>query len=142
MSERGHAAVEFAMAVGVLMLPVALVVMSFGPWLQTRVWAEAAAAEVARAVAIDLDHEVGRQVLLELSRAEGIAGDELRLGWCGATPGPADRPGGRCPLVRGSSVAVTVEVWTPLFNTPWGSVGGLWVVTDHSELLDLYRSFE
>ena len=32
MTERAYAAVEFAMAVAVLMLPVAIMVMAFGPW--------------------------------------------------------------------------------------------------------------
>ena len=45
MSDRGHAAVELALAVGLLLLPVALAVLAFGPWSERRVFAEAAAAE-------------------------------------------------------------------------------------------------
>jgi hypothetical protein len=49
MNDRGHAAVELGLAVGLLLLPVALVVLGFGPWSERRVFAEAASAEAARA---------------------------------------------------------------------------------------------
>ena len=90
MTEEGHAAVEFAMAVAVLMLPVILMVTAFGPWSERRVFAESAAAEAARAAVLSLDTAAG--------------------------------------------------VWAPLFVTPWGPVGGVWVSGDHSEPVDLYRS--
>lgn len=141
MAERGHAGVEFAMAVAVLMLPVALAVNSFGPWLDTRVWAESVAAEVARSAAIDLDHGAAETRLDQMIDARGIDPDFVRLGWCGVDP-VRGQPADSCPLARGSVVTATVEVWTPLFRTPWGAVGGLWVRASHSELIDLYRSVD
>ena len=75
--DRGHAAVEFAMAVAVLMLPVALVVTAFGPWSERRVFAESAAAEAARAAVLALDVSSGSDVV---SRA--TAG----LAWLGKGP--------------------------------------------------------
>ncbi|MCI0424867.1 MAG: hypothetical protein L0Z49_08020 [Actinobacteria bacterium] len=140
MREGGHAAVELALAVGVLMLPVALVVSSFGPWSERRVLAEAVAAESARSVALTRTHEEGLAVVIRMTDAHGLAAGEVRLGWCGADPGPVTTPTGVCPLTRGSVVGSTVEVWAPLVVTPWGPVGGLWVRAGHHEPIDLYRS--
>lgn len=142
MRESGHAAVEFAMAVAVLMLPVALVVTAFGPWSEARVWAESTAAEAARAVAIDLDHLAGEVVVAAAIESRGLDHDSVRLSWCGASPGPVDSSVGACALTRGSVVAAHIEVWTPLISTPWGAVGGLWVPASHAEPVDLYRSLE
>jgi hypothetical protein len=138
--DRGHAAVEFALAVAVLMLPVALVVTAFGPWSEKRVFAESAAAETARAAVIALDIGLGEEVLAGAATAFGLEQAEVRLGWCGALPSPL--PGGRgsCSMDRGSAVSVQLEVWTPLVSTPWGPVGGIWVRAGHVEPVDLYRS--
>ena len=140
MSDRGHAAVELALGVAVLMLPVALVVTAFGPWSERRVLAEAAAAESARAVAIDLDHGAGAAVVARMTDQHGLGEGEVRMGWCGAESAGLAAPGGVCPLIRGGVVAVQVEVWAPMVVTPWGPVGGLWVSAEHSEPIDLYRS--
>ena len=140
MRERGHAAVEFAMAVAVLLLPVALVVVSFGPWSERRVFAEAAAAEVSRAAVLSLDELAAAGLLESLADEHGLNAGEVRLGWCGVTPdAPASAEPG-CPLNRGSVVTANIEVWVPLVSTPWGEIGGLWVEAAHSEPVDLYRS--
>lgn len=138
MRDRGHAAIELALAVGVLLLPAALAVLSFGPWSERRVTAEAIAAEAARAVVLELNHAAGDGVVSAASDAAGLDPASVRVGWCGAAP--ATIPTGSCPLTRGSAVSVTLEVWTPLVDTPWGPVGGLWVSASHSEPIDLYRS--
>lgn len=138
MRDRGHAAVELALAAGVLLLPVALAVLSFGPWSERRVTAEAIAAEAARAVVLELDHAAGAEVVSAATDAAGLDMGSVRIGWCGASP--ATITAGACPLTRGSAVSVIVEVWTPLVDTPWGPVGGLWVSASHSEPIDLYRS--
>lgn len=140
MSERGHAAVELALAVGVLLIPVALVVTAFGPWSERRVAAESVAAEAARAAVLELSQSSGNTVVIAGTADLGIDPALVRIGWCGAAPGPLDAPTGSCPQVRGGTVTVTIELWTPLFSTPWGPVGGLWVSADHSEPIDLYRS--
>jgi hypothetical protein len=140
MKETGHAAVELAMAVAVLMLPVALVVTAFGPWSERRVLAEAAAAESARVVAVTLDHHPGAVVVSRMTEQHGLSEDQVRLGWCGAGPAGLASPAGLCGLTRGGIVTSTVEVWAPLIVTPWGPIGGLWVRAEHSEPIDLYRS--
>ena len=140
MRDRGHAAVEFALAVGVLLLPVALAVLSFGPWLEHRVVARAAAAEAARAAVVDLDHSSGMAMAMSVITGHGLDTDSARFGWCGSTPVPIGSAAGSCPLTRGSVAEVTIEVWVPLLTTPWGPVGGLWASASHSEPVDLYRS--
>ena len=88
MSDTGHAAVEFAMAVVVLLLPAALVVTAFGPWSERRVLAESAAAEAARVAVIELDHGAGVAVVVQSISNHGLDPDLVRIGWCGADPGP------------------------------------------------------
>lgn len=140
MTDRGHAAVELALAVAVLMLPVALVVTSFGPWSERRVLAEAAAAEAARAVVLALDHRVGLDVIASMTEGHGMAPDQVRASWCGQQVSSLAELAGGCSLTRGSVVTATVQVWVPLIPTPWGDVGGLWATGVHAEPVDLYRS--
>lgn len=138
MRDEGHAAIELALAVGVLLLPVALVVTAFAPWSEARVDAAALAAEAARTAVLELSLEAGMANLEAATVRQGIDPSEMRFGWCGAAP--THGGSGVCPLIRGGVVTASVEVWTPLVTTPWGSVGGLWVTADHSEPIDLYRS--
>lgn len=140
MTERGHAAVELALGVAVLLLPVALAVTAFGPWSERRVLAEAAAAEGARALVIELTPAGAESLVTRMVAAHGLGNGDVRMGWCGSTPVSPGTATGTCPLARGSTVTLTVEVWAPLVMTPWGGVGGLWVRGDHAESIDLYRS--
>lgn len=136
--DRGHAAIELALGVGLLMIPAALLVLGFGPWSERAVLAEAIAAEASRSAVLDLSLESGTTVASEMGRNYGLDDDLLRIGWCGAEPQIGGA--GDCPLSRGSAVDARVQVWVPLVNTPWGSIGGLWVERFHSESIDLYRS--
>jgi hypothetical protein len=142
VNEEGHGAVEFALGVGLLLLPVAIAVLAFGPWSERRVVAEAAAAEAARTAVVFLDLSRGSQVVSEIGGNHGLTPDTVRLGWCGSEPGPPDISTSGCSLGRGSEVVAEVRIWTPVFNTPWGPVGGLWVTGIHAEPVDLYRSLE
>lgn len=139
-SEAGHAGVELALGIGLLLLPTVVVMMAFGPWNERRVLAEAAAAEGARAAAMHLDVGAGLAAIAGVIDTAGLSPDLIRVGWCGATPA---RPGGitgTCPLSRGSVAAAEVQIWVPMVSTPWGEVGGVWVSGVHSEPVDLYRS--
>lgn len=138
--DHGHAAVEFGLATGLLLIPAALAVLSFGPWSEARVLTEAAAAEASRAAVISLDHARGETVAAEMTANHGYQSPEVRLGWCGHDPVPIAGSNGACPMERGSEVVVEVGVFTPLFSTPWGAVGGVWVSGSHAEPVDLYRS--
>lgn len=140
MRDRGHAAVEFALAVGLLLFPAALAVLSFGPWLERQVVARAASAEAARATVVELDHSAGVEAVRGIIAAHGLEPELVRLGWCGSEPTELYMVTGQCSLARGSVVEADVEVWVPLFNTPWGPVGGIWAGALHTEPVDLYRS--
>ncbi|HZD24209.1 MAG TPA: hypothetical protein VE569_12535 [Acidimicrobiia bacterium] len=140
MRDEGHAAVELAMAVGVLLFPVAIVVLAFAPWSERRVEAEAVAAEATRIAVLELSQAAGDTQIVTDTDSLGIDPSEVRVGWCGASPTSLRSPSGSCPMDRGAVISVTIELWTPLVTTPWGEVGGLWVTADHSEPIDLYRS--
>lgn len=138
MTDRGHAAVELALGVAVLLLPVALVVLSFGPWSERRVLAEIIAAEASRIAVLEGSETAGASLASSIVTSHGLESGMLRLGWCGALP--AVGSSGECELVRGGVVTLEAEVWVPLISTPWGNVGGLWASASHSEPVDLYRS--
>jgi hypothetical protein len=140
VKDAGHAGIELALGIAVLVFPVALMVLAFGPWSERRVLAEAAAAEVARHVAVNLETAGAVALLERMAGRHGLEGSQVRLAWCGAIPVALGGNAGACPLSRGSEVSATVEVWAPLVSTPWGEVGGLWVRGQHSEWVDLYRS--
>jgi hypothetical protein len=103
------------------------------------VFAEAAAAEAARAAVIHLDVSAGETVVYEMAANHGLSPDLVRLGWCGGSPS-GDEEATACSFDRGSAVSANVDVWVPLIATPWGDVGGLWIGAAHSEPVDLYRS--
>ncbi len=138
MSDRGHASLELALGVGLLLIPAAIGVLAFAPWSEHKVIAEAMAAEAARAAVIELAVSAGNETVAAQAAAGGVEDGGFRVGWCGAVP--VSPSAGTCPVVRGGAMTVVVEVWTPLISTPWGSVGGLWVGASHSEPIDLYRS--
>lgn len=140
MRDRGHAAVELGLAVGLLLIPVAIAVLGFGPWSERRVFAEAAAAEASRSAVIALDTGPGTEVVWEMSYNHGLNIDDVRLGWCGGAPISPPGPASACTFERGSDVRAEVAVRIPLVTTPWGEIGGIWLSAVHDEPIDLYRS--
>ena len=142
VNDSGHGAVEFALGVGLLLIPVAIVVLGFGPWSERRVVAEAAAAEGARTAVVTLDVAAGAQVVAEIAANHGLDAEQVLLGWCGSPPGPPASADGGCPLTRSTMVEAEVRIWTPVVETPWGAIGGVWVIGRHVEPIDLYRSLE
>lgn len=137
-AESGHAAIELALAVGLLLIPAAVVVLGFGPWSERTVLAEAVAAEAGRAAVIELSVPSGIAVAAQMAGNYGLPPDSLKIGFCGAVPTVGGA--GECPMSRGATVVTVVEVWVPLVETPWGSIGGLWVTRSHTENIDPYRS--
>ncbi|REK21359.1 MAG: hypothetical protein DWQ40_04095 [Actinobacteria bacterium] len=137
-AEDGHAGVELALAVAVLLIPVAVGVLAFAPWTERSVLAEAAAAEAARAAVLALSVEAGSDAVDAMAQNYGLGPDQIRLGWCGADP--AIGGVGSCPMGRGAIIEVAVQVWVPMIMTPWGEVGGIWIGAEHAEVVDLYRS--
>jgi hypothetical protein len=156
VKERGSSPIELALGVLLILVPVALMVLSFGPWLERRSFVRVAAREVARFY-ITSDGADSSPQLLAMAGTYRI--DTVRLGLCGAEPAEVHADGGiasDCPPLdqvadlgaAGGGVSATVEVDVPVFVLPWSdtdgnrrTVGGVVVSATHTEYVDLYRSF-
>lgn len=136
------ASLELALGAGLLVIPALVVVVSFGPWLEGRAFARAAAAEAARSAVLAQGDPAaaGSALVADMAVGRGIDPGSVRVAMCGGPPLPAGAGQGYCLLVRGAMVTATVSVVVPLISTPWGPVGGLTVVASHSEPVDAYRS--
>lgn len=129
----GSVAVELAMGVGVLLLPVAVLVLLLPTWVERQSMARLAAQEAARAVVLADSDASARTAAEEAARtiaANHGLGQDLRT---------VEVSGG---LVRGGTVTATVRVRVPLTALPFaGDVGGFTVTARHREPVDRYRSF-
>lgn len=142
---------ELALGVFALMVPVAIAVMSFGPWLQRVTFARHAAAEVSRAVVVaDGESAAALSQISTMAANHGYSASEVRVGLCGAAPIPVAAGGSTsCPpaLLRGTGIRARVEIDVPLLVLPWRdgagnpvTVGGVAAAAEHESLVDLYRS--
>ncbi|MFO7548914.1 MAG: hypothetical protein R6X29_08630 [Acidimicrobiia bacterium] len=141
--QRGSIPVELAAAVGLLLIPTALLVLSFGPWLERRTLVRTAAAEAARLeVVSDGDEEAVARLVAAWAGRNGLDAGGLQLALCGGAATPADRPllSTCLPLRRGEIVAVEVRTVVPLVRTPFGDVGGVTVTATAIEMVDRHRS--
>ncbi len=157
MRQRGAASLELALGAVALLVPASLLVLSFGPWLEARSFAQLAAREVGRAYVTSDQTNGGRQLV---AMAATYRSGPVRLGLCHGQPLSVDESapngGDNCPLLEevgdigepDGGVMVVVEVDVPIFSLPWhhedGSavtVGGVTVTGRHTEYVDLYRSF-
>jgi len=130
LSQRGSAALELALGMGLFVLPAVVLVLAFSPWLEAKTFARSAAAEGARAAVLaDADPaEAGIAAVQPMAEARGY---DAEIVMCG---------GGPCSLERGSYITVEVTIDVPLILTPWGEVGGIPVSAFHAEPVDAYRS--
>lgn len=131
--EDGFAAVEWVAAVGLLLVPVIFLVLSFPLWVERQSMAKVAAQEAARAVAVAHDTasgtEAGMSLVQEIARNHGVDPSDVSVTYAGSTS-------------RGSAVTATVAVTLPALSFPGlGSLGSVRWSTRHSELVDQYRSF-
>ena len=131
-------ALELALGVGLLLLPVAMLVAVFPGWAERTAMAKVAAQEAARAAA------------LSESAAEGIAAGEALAAQIAANHGvpaseltteisvPVDAAG---DLMRGAEVtaSVTVEIRMPALPLP-GTGWSIDRTITHRERIDDYRS--
>ncbi|HUH06478.1 MAG TPA: hypothetical protein VML96_01605 [Egibacteraceae bacterium] len=126
---------EFALGAGVLVLPVAMLVLVFPTWIERQSAARLAAQEAARAVVLADDCADGRRsaaLLVEEIAANHELADGLTL------TQPAGCAG---ELARGAIVTATVTVQMPLTAIPLiGRAGGFSWTVSHSERVDQYRS--
>lgn len=118
-----------------LVLPMAILVLSFGPMAEGRTLARAAAAEAARLVALggptaNVEPQAAEMVRLMAANA-GFEASAVSIEFCGGT----------CqPVARGGVVVVSVAVAVPAVVTPFGTLTGT-ATGEHAEAVDLYRSF-
>jgi hypothetical protein len=134
--EGGYVAAELALGVGLLVFPVALLVLTLPTWSERQTTARSIAREVSRVVAVEGVCDRGRaaETGLDMARNLGLApsGVDVQLDCV---------PGGRLP--RGGSVRASVTVAVPAVTFPGiGSVGAWSWTAHHSEPVDQYRSFE
>ena len=134
--ERGYVAGEFALGIGLLVFPVALLVLTLPTWSERQTTARSIAREVSRVVAVS--------GVCDRGRATGTGQDMARN--LGLAPRDIDvqldcAPGER--LRRGGSVRASVTVAVPAVAFPGiGSVGAWSWTAHHSEPIDQYRSIE
>ena len=132
--ERGSVGLEYVLAVGLLLLPVAMLVLQIAPWLQHRSVAELAAAEATRTlVLVDVWPDDPASAIQPLvSQIE--ANHELKTGALVVESVVGD-------LVRGTDVTVTVSVEMPAFTVPMlgVEVGTFRINYTHTERIDDYR---
>jgi hypothetical protein len=137
--ERGSVAIEWAMGLGVLVLPVAMMVAVFPTWAERTSMARVAAQEAARVGALaDTPAggmEAGEAMAFQVAANHGVPPAEVSV----AVGVPSDAQG---DPDRHGVVTATVTVHIPLTALPmFGSAGGFsWTIT-HIEHIDRYRSF-
>jgi hypothetical protein len=134
--EGGYVAAELALGIGLLVFPVALLVLTLPTWSERQTTARSIAREVSRVVAVAGVCDRGRAAETghDMARNLGLAPSDVDVQLdC--------LPGGRLP--RGGSVRASVTVAVPAVTFPGiGSVGAWSWTAHHSEPVDQYRSFE
>jgi hypothetical protein len=133
-NERGYVAAELALGVGLLVFPVAMLVLTLPTWAERQSVARTIAREAARTVAVNGACDLGA------ARAVGatMAGN---LGVRDGVDVALDCASGQ-RLRRGASVTARVTVRMPAVDIPGIGAVGAWSWTaHHSEPVDQYRSF-
>jgi hypothetical protein len=133
-AESGFVATEFAFAVAVLVLPVALLVLTFPRWSERQVTARVIGREVARRAARDgsCDQGAARALGTTMARNLGVAPADVSVDLqC------ADGVG----LAPGADVEVAVTIAMPAVLVPGVGAVGAWSWTArHREPVDRYAS--
>lgn len=147
-AEDGSAPLELALGVGLLLLPVAVLVLSFPTWIERQAMARAAAGEAARA-AVLAEHPDGavaaaEALVAEAARNHGV--DPADVTVC-LSSAPVGAPPGACTdrphLGRGAAVTAEVTVRLPALTLP-GLATALEATSTtarHTERVDRYRSY-
>jgi hypothetical protein len=132
--ESGFVATEFAFGVAVLVLPVALLVLTFPRWSERQVTARVIAREAARRSARDgvCDRAGAASLGATMARNLGVTPGDVRVDL-------ACTDGAR--LAPGSDVEVLVTVAMPAVQVPGIGPVGAWSWTArHREPVDRYAS--
>jgi hypothetical protein len=144
--EEGFAAVEWALGIGLLILPLVIAVTSIAPVLGRLNTARVIATETARAVVLADDWERGTDAAMDLARQiarnRGIPDSEWCTGAavrdCVAVTITGSVPGS---LERGAEVYVDVQIPAAALAIPFGGeMGAIDLHGTHTERVDDYRS--
>jgi hypothetical protein len=130
--ERGFVATELALGIGLLVLPVALLVLTLPGWSERQVTARAVAREVARATARSgrCDRLTAQETAATMARNLGLDAGDLAVGLA-CTPG--------AELVAGSELEADVTVRMPAVEIPGVGAVGEWSWTArHREPVDRF----
>lgn len=142
-AERGSAPIELVLAIGLILIPMALLSLSFGAQLQRMVFVRIAAVEAGRELVLSDGSETDVVALIaSIARNHGVQVGDVAVGFCGGEMRPVtQQPGSGCGQpAKGSEFTVTVTVRIPAFITPYGEVGSLTARASHTEIVGLYRS--
>lgn len=142
----GTAAIELVVGVALIMVPMAMIVLSFAPLLEARTFIRLASAELARTVAItDGDEILAFASVRDMASNNNIDPSAVSVSLCGGAEAQlSGSPASTClgplgVLERGTYVTVfmrvTVDV-VPLFTDRITIATGY----EHAELVDQYRS--
>jgi len=133
--ERGFVATELAAGIGLLLVPVACLVLTLPTWSERQTTARAIAREVGRSTAVSGRCDQAAAVVLTREMAANLGLDPAD-----ATVTLDCAPGAR--LARGASVTARVTVQVPAVDVPGiGSVGAWTWTAAHTETVDPYRSY-
>ena len=131
--ERGMVVAEFVVAVGFILFPVMVLVLSFPAWVERQSMARVAAQEAARIVALADDTDTGvaaaEELVAEIASNHGVDPSAMSVSFAGSA-------------TRGSNVTATIDVELPALSFPLlGGVGSVSWSTSHTERVDDYRAF-
>ena len=130
--EGGHVAIEFALAIGVLLLPVVLLVAALPSWVERQHAASVAAREAASVAAGAYPgdgRDAARLAALEAVTNYGVAPTDIDVAFV------------RYDVRRGGTVSARVTIEMPAVVVPdIGTVGGFAWSATHSRRIDDYRS--
>lgn len=147
-SERGAAPVELALGILVILIPAALLAVSFGPTLSRRAFVRTAAAEVARFIVLSEGDEQGAvDRVREMAENNGFDPSGIRIALCGGelsavTEQLTSSCLGPDGLGRGTEVEVWVEADVRVLPVPRIDNAIVRTGYRHVEMADVYRSID
>jgi len=146
--DRGAAPIELALAVGFLLIPMVVLVMSIAPWVERQSMARVAAGEAARVLVLspgsEPDELAASEVAVRIAMNHGIDVDDVAVFFCSPEGASVEvKASSHCPtLSRGALVEVEVRVRVPTATILGiGTFGESTVSSRVSEQVELYRSF-
>ena len=133
--ERGFVATELAVGIGVLVLPIACLVLTLPTWSERQTTARTIAREVGRSTALAgrCDRSAAEAMTREMATNLGLDPGDVTVSLDCV---------GNARLPRGGTVTARVTVRVPAVAIPGiGSVGAWSWTAAHTEIVDPYRSY-